>query len=90
MFLIDIPSTNQEIVGYIYQSDLGNGVLPALNIADWLNSRAKEPINTDKLNQLLSNEFNRLSENEQKELMAELLEINKNISSVKLDKVKKR
>ncbi|MCC8423213.1 MULTISPECIES: cycle-inhibiting factor [Photorhabdus] len=89
MFLIDIPSTDQDIVGYIYQSDLGNGVLPALKIADWLNSRTKEPINTDKLSQLLSNEFNRLSESEQKELIAELLEINKNISCVKLNKVKK-
>ncbi|MGV7961676.1 cycle-inhibiting factor [Photorhabdus tasmaniensis] len=89
MFLIDITSTSQGIVGYIYQSDLGNGVLPALKIVDWLSSRGKEPINADKLKKLLSNEFNILSESEQKKLIAELLEINKNMSNVKLNRFKR-
>ncbi|KAA1185416.1 cycle-inhibiting factor [Photorhabdus heterorhabditis] len=89
MFLIDIPSMNRERVGYIYQSDLGDGALPALKIADWLNSRGKESIDLNKLKKFLSNEFIMLPENEQRELIAELLDLNKDISNVKLGEVKK-
>ncbi|NHB91770.1 cycle-inhibiting factor [Photorhabdus cinerea] len=89
MFLIDIPSTNRERVGYIYQSDLGDGALPALKIADWLKFRGKESINANKLKKFLSHEFIMLPENEQKELIAELLDLNKDISNVKLGEIKK-
>ncbi|RKS66002.1 cycle inhibiting factor (CIF) [Photorhabdus asymbiotica] len=89
MFLVDIPSTNREKVGYIYQSDLGDGALPALKIADWLKSRGKESINVNKLKKFLSNEFTMLSESEQKELIAEIFDINKDIANVKLGKIKK-
>ncbi|WP_254361178.1 cycle-inhibiting factor [Photorhabdus heterorhabditis] len=50
--------------GYIYQSDLGDGVLPTLKIADWLNSRGKESIDLNRLKKFLSNEFIMLPENE--------------------------
>ncbi|WP_434524670.1 cycle-inhibiting factor [Photorhabdus asymbiotica] len=89
MFLVDIPSTNREKVGYIYQSDLGDGALPALKIADWLKSRGKESINVNKLKKFLSNEFTMLSESEQKELIAEIFDLNKDIANVKLGKIKK-
>ncbi|NHB95210.1 cycle-inhibiting factor [Photorhabdus stackebrandtii] len=88
MFLIDIPANNREIVGYIYQSDLGNGALPALKIADWLSLRGKDPIDTDKLKKLLSHEFNMLTENEQRKLVTEIFDLNKNSSNFKLEKIK--
>ncbi|MCT8341584.1 cycle-inhibiting factor [Photorhabdus kleinii] len=89
MFLIDIPSNDQETVGYIYQSDLGEGALPPLKIADWLSARGKDPVTLNKLKKLLSHEFNLLSENEQQELIAEIFDIHKEISDVGLDKIKK-
>ncbi|OCQ52989.1 hypothetical protein Ppb6_01882 [Photorhabdus australis subsp. thailandensis] len=89
MFLVDIPSTNRERVGYIYQSDLGDGALPALKIADWLKSRGKESINVNKLKKFLNDEFTMLPENEQKGLIAEIFDLNKDIDSVKSGKIKK-
>lgn len=89
MFLVDIPSTNRERVGYIYQSDLGDGALPALKIADWLKSRGKESINVNKLKKFLNDEFTMLPDNEQKGLIAEIFDLNKDIDSVKSGKIKK-
>ncbi|MBS9425004.1 cycle-inhibiting factor [Photorhabdus caribbeanensis] len=89
MFLIDLPSNDQETVGYIYQSDLGEGALPPLKIADWLNSRGKDPVDLNKLKKLLSHEFNLLSDDEKKTLISETLDIHKDVSNVKLDRVKR-
>ncbi|WP_256125245.1 cycle-inhibiting factor [Photorhabdus luminescens] len=89
MFLIDIPSNVQETVGYIYQSDLGAGALPPLKIADWLNSRGKDPVSFNKLKKLFSREFNLLSENEKKTLISETLDIHKDVSNIKLDRMKR-
>ncbi|MEK9499087.1 cycle-inhibiting factor [Photorhabdus sp. P32] len=89
MFLIDIPSNVQETVGYIYQSDLGEGALPPLKIADWLNARGKDPVSLNKLKKLFSREFNLLSENEKKTLISETLDIHKDVSSIKLDRIKR-
>ncbi|WP_118985968.1 cycle-inhibiting factor [Photorhabdus sp. CRCIA-P01] len=89
MFLIDIPSNDQETMGYIYQSDLGEGALPPLKIADWLNSRGKDPVSFNKLKKLFSREFNLLSENEKKTLISEMLDIHKDVSNIKLDRMKR-
>ncbi|WP_225815693.1 cycle-inhibiting factor [Photorhabdus antumapuensis] len=89
MFLIDIPSNDQETMGYIYQSDLGEGALPPLKIADWLNSRGKDPITLNKLKKLLSCEFNLLYENEKKALISETLDIHKDVSNIKLGRIKR-
>ncbi|WP_248000759.1 cycle-inhibiting factor [Photorhabdus hindustanensis] len=89
MFLIDIPSNDQETVGYIYQSDLGEGALPPLKIADWLNSRGKDPVNLNKLKILLSHKLNLLSDDEKRALISETLDIHKDVSNIKLDRVKR-
>ncbi|AXG47582.1 cycle-inhibiting factor [Photorhabdus laumondii subsp. laumondii] len=89
MFLIDIPSNDQETVGYIYQSDLGQGALPPLKIADWLNSRGKDAVSLNKLKKLLSREFNLLSDDEKRALISETLDIHKDVSNVELDRIKR-
>ncbi|WP_323836667.1 cycle-inhibiting factor [Photorhabdus africana] len=89
MFLIDFPSNDQETVGYIYQSDLGQGALPPLKIADWLNSRGKDAVSLNKLKKLLSREFNLLSDDEKRALISETLDIHRDVSNVKLDRMKR-
>ncbi|WP_157683054.1 cycle-inhibiting factor, partial [Burkholderia ubonensis] len=86
-FLIDLPaSTNEFRKAHIIQSDLGGGALPPVTIESWVNRRGSDNIPIDDLVQLLSDDFAKMPSNAQANLLASVLEVDKDPRKVDVGK----
>lgn len=87
-YLVDLPASHGgPRKAYIIQSDLGDGALPALKINDWIDQRANESVSAQDLRKLIGPELSHMPPDEQRELLALTLEVDKDPTRIDLSKL---
>lgn len=87
-YLIDLPASyGGPRRAYIMQSDLGDGALPPLKMEDWIGRRGNESVPLQDLKKLIGPQLAHEHPDEQRKLLASILEIDKDPTHIDLSKV---
>ncbi|WP_455289647.1 cycle-inhibiting factor [Cupriavidus necator] len=91
-YLVDSPATDKQPSisrpAYVLQSDLGDGLLPAVSLEKWVKQRGDDNIELGDIETMLSPRFYNLAPSEKQQILAKTLDANNCAENVNLDKLR--